>query len=296
MITTVDEYLQELRHKLRGCDRALVQDALSDAEEHLRDAVSILIAENSELSSQEAVKKAMEEFGQPVEVAAEYKKMEDQFRITLTAVKSALPEKRNYLSKFFGVINDTRTWGAVLYMLISGITGIIYGTWIMSLLPLSLTMLIFIIGLPLAGLFLLSVRGLALLEGRLVEALLGTRMPRRPLFLESDKGWWSKFRSLVKAGITWKAMAYLLLHMPLGLLYFTLIITLIGTSLSFILSPILEWVLGIPIEIHGPGRFTPVWLLPFMPVAGAVLLFLTLHLSRFIGKIHGKYAKLMLVR
>jgi uncharacterized membrane protein len=35
MIKSVDEYLQLLKKELEGCDAALIQDALSDAEEHL---------------------------------------------------------------------------------------------------------------------------------------------------------------------------------------------------------------------------------------------------------------------
>lgn len=33
---TIDEYLQQLRASLFGADPALIQDALYDAEEHLR--------------------------------------------------------------------------------------------------------------------------------------------------------------------------------------------------------------------------------------------------------------------
>ena len=43
-------------------------------------------------------------------------------------------------------------------------------------------MIIMIFGIPLAALIFLSFRGLAWLEGRIVEALLGVRMPRRPVF------------------------------------------------------------------------------------------------------------------
>lgn len=36
MIKTVDEYLDKLKDELAGCDPSLIQDALADAEEHLR--------------------------------------------------------------------------------------------------------------------------------------------------------------------------------------------------------------------------------------------------------------------
>ena len=56
-------------------------------------------------------------------------------------------------------------------------------------LSLSLGLLILIVGIPLTVLFFGSVRGLALLEGRLVEALLGERMPRRPRYTDRSRTW-----------------------------------------------------------------------------------------------------------
>ena len=39
MLKNVDEYLLELKKELKGSDSALIQDALSDAEEYLRTAL-----------------------------------------------------------------------------------------------------------------------------------------------------------------------------------------------------------------------------------------------------------------
>jgi len=60
--------------------------------------------------------------------------------------------------------------------------GIIYFTWTVTGISLSLGLLILIIGIPIAGVFILSTRGIALLEGRMVEALLGIRMRTVPCF------------------------------------------------------------------------------------------------------------------
>ena len=40
MINSVEQYLAELKQELAGSDRATTQDALSDAEEYLRTALS----------------------------------------------------------------------------------------------------------------------------------------------------------------------------------------------------------------------------------------------------------------
>ncbi len=294
MYKSIDEFLSVLKRELKGNDRALIQDALSDAEEHIRTALENIMNTKQEITEEEALSQAIESYGDPSEIAADYKKLDEY--LTPMLAPSDKVDRRPWWKKFLLIIADPRAWGASLYMLISILTGIIYHTWAVCGLSVSLPLLIFIIGLPLAGFFLLSVRGIALLEGRIVEALLGMRMPRKPMFMSKDKGWWGKFKALVSSGITWKALVYMLLQMPLGIFYFTLIITLFAVSLSFIAAPILELVFHLPMEINGTDAYTHKWLLPLLPVAGALLLLSTLHLAKLIGTLHGMFAKLMLVK
>jgi len=42
--------------------------------------------------------------------------------------------------------------------------------------------------------------------------------------------------------------------------------------------------------------YPPVWSVPLISAAGIILLPLILHLAKSVGKIHGKFAKFMLVR
>ena len=42
--------------------------------------------------------------------------------------------------------------------------------------------------------------------------------------------------------------------------------------------------------------YPPAWLIPLISVTGIIMLPLILHLAKFIGKVHGKFAKFMLVR
>jgi len=292
MITSVEEYIMLLKKELKGCDRACIQDALSNSEEHLHTAMKKRMEEEPESDSNEVLTEVIDEFGDPAEVAGEYRKMEQEWRPMFPSVeaKDSIP----FWKKFLNIIGDVRAWSACLYMLISIVTGIIYGTWIMVLLPVTLSLLIFIIGIPLAGLFMLSLRGAALIEGRIVEALLGTRMPRKPIFMKGDRSWWAKFKALVSQGVTWKAMAYMLLHMALGIIYFTLIISLFSTALACIAAPVVELITHNSVEYNSDNL--PGWVIPLLPILGALILLGTLHLAKFIGKWHGKYAKIMLVR
>ena len=40
----------------------------------------------------------------------------------------------------------------------------------------------------------------------------------------------------------------------------------------------------------------PVWLSPLIVFTGVLWILLTMHLAKFIGRLHGSFAKIMLVR
>jgi hypothetical protein len=295
MCKDVHDYLAKLKKELgEGADPALVQDALSDAEGHLQTALEEELSKNPGLSETKILLPIIEKYGTPSEVAAAYLAIEPHISSALAHMPR--PDTRSFLGKFFGVLAESRAWGAFFYMLLAFIPGIIFGGWALFAGLISAFSLLFIIGLPIFGLFLLSLRGIVLLEGRIVEALLGIRMPRRPLFLKKDLSWSDRYIALVKDSYSWRALLFAVLLFPLGLIYSALFSLLFVFSLGFITSPVLELIFRIPLDLFGDDVFTPVWLLPIVCLAGFMLLPMTFHLAKFVGKIHGRFAKSMLVR
>ena len=295
MVNNIDAYLRQLRKELANCDRATIQDAISDAEEYLRNAMENLKLSKPGIAEDSAFASVVQEYGTPAEVADAYRKIEAHTSPSL-AVRTQ-KANRSFLSRFFGVVTEPRAWGALLYLIFTLATGIIYFTWTVTGISLSLGLLILIIGIPIAGVFILSTRGLALLEGRLVEALIGIRMPHRPLFSKNEKGIWAKFKSLITDRYTWLSMVYMLIQLPFGIFYFTLFVTLISVSLGLVASPILEFVFNVPVFADsGTFYYLNGWLMPIIVFAGVLLFFATLHLAKAIGNFHGNLAKAMLVR
>jgi hypothetical protein len=295
MENSIDGYLRQLKKELVNCDRATVQDALSDAEEYLRNALDNLRQTKPEVSEDSVFSSVVQEYGTPAEIAEAYRKIEARTSPSLIA-RTRQPDA-SFFNRFFGVVIEPRAWGALLYLLFTLATGIIYFTWTITGISLSLGLLILIIGIPIAGIFILSTRGLALLEGRMVEALLGIRMPHRPLFSKKDRSLWEKFKTLITDRYTWFSMVYMLLQLPLGIIYFTVFITLIAVSLGLVATPILELGFGFPMFTHNDSLYyLHGWVMPFAIIAGILLFFLTLHLAKIIGNLQGKLAKAMLVR
>jgi uncharacterized membrane protein len=295
MIRSVEEYLDALKAELKDGDAATTQDALADAEEHLRVALASLREKQPELSEEEALNQVIEQYGSPEETASAYKEVE---RLTRPSLVRENQKQESMLVHFFAIYADPRAWGALLFMLIAFVTGIVYFTWAVTGLSLSVSLSIFIFGLPFLFFFLHSVRGLALLEGRLVEALLGVRMPRRLQFSSQNVKWMERLKMLITDKNNWKMLFYMFCQLPFGTLYFVLIVTLVSLSLSFMVSPIIEGFIrqGVVGVIIGDVRyFPPPYLYPLLVIFGFLLLTTSMHLFKWIGQLHGKYAKIFLV-
>lgn len=294
MFQSIDAYLVQLQKELAGRDAALVQDALSDAEEHLRMALQEQQATRPGESERELLPEIIAKYGLPQEIAMAYLEVE---ALTMPGlVRSRRKEPRSPLLRFLSVASDPGAWGAMLYLLLSVVTGIVYFTWTFSGISLSLAMVLLVIGLPFATLFLLSVRSIGLVEGRIIEALLGTRMPRRPVFTARGQGLWEQVKAVFSDGRTWLTALYMICMLPLGVLYFTVFISLLSLSISFIAAPILDLVINEPlIQLGSTPYYPPAWLMPLVVLAGVITFLATMHLAKAVGKLHASLAKTMLV-
>jgi len=287
LASTVEGYLAELRTALAGSDPALVQDALYDAEDNLRSAA----AEYG--NTPEGVIAAIEAYGTPDEIAVAYRDAEASAAVVLRPPKR--PQATTWYGRFFGIVGDSSAWGALFYMLLSLATGILYFTVIVTGLSLTLGLMVLIIGVPLALLFIAMVRAISLAEGRLVEGLLGERMPRRPRIAytgsiwERVKGWFTDYR-------TWTTMLYMLLQLALGIIYFTLAVTGLALALGLFVAPIVQVLFDTPFaRDFSYGYYLYPWAMPFVMLGGILLFFLTLWMAKGIGYLHAQYAKVMLV-
>lgn len=295
MSNDVNEYLRRLRAALRGADRATVQDALSDAEEHLTTAIEKARSEHPGKAWNELFPGIVEEFGTPEEVAMAYREIEDRISPALGPAEGAAG--RSAASRFFGVLTDPRAYAALIYMFLSLVTGILYFTWGVVGISVSAGLIVLIVGFPILTLFLISVRGVALVEGRLVEAVLGVRMPRRPVFLAKSAGFWRRVRMVFADRSTWTAFLYMILLLPLGIIYFTLVTTFVAVSAALMATPILRYVFHLPtMRIGLNDYFMPGWTMPIVVAVGFLLLVLTLHFAKALGGLHGKFAKALLVK
>jgi uncharacterized membrane protein len=293
---TIAEYLENLRAALRGADPALIQDALYDAEDHLRSE----LAENPGKSEAEVLAKIATTYGAPDEVAGIYVDKEQQVQQALRAPPP--PTRTTVLGRFFGVAADPRAYAALFYMMLSLATGIFYFVWAVTGISLSLGLSILIFGLAFAVLFFGTVRVLSLVEGRIIEVMLGERMPRRPVYAERGKPVMARIKDMFTDPRTWSTLLYMVLMLPLGIVYFTMAVTGITLSLALMFAPVAIMLRSVGIidtggiYIDGEYLMPPLIALPLAFLIGVVLLFTMLHLARGVGRFQGALAKHLLVK
>lgn len=133
-----------------------------------------------------------------------------------------------------------RAYLALLYQ-IAGLPLAIAGfSWWASGLGLSLGLTFIGLGIFLGFAFLVSIRGLALVQGRIAGFLAG-QVPIESYAPLQGQGFWQTFKALLLDPGTWLAQVYVLLRLPLGLAGFTSVIALLSVSSSLILVAGLHW-------------------------------------------------------
>lgn len=289
---TIAEYLEQLRAALAGADPAMIQDALYDAEEHLRSE----LADNPGVSEAELLARISSSYGAPEEVAEIYRNQE------VTVARALRPPPRrepssNPVTRFFAVAGDPHAYAAMFYLLLSLATGIFYFTWAVAGIAMSMAFALSLIGIPFLILFFGSVRMLSLLEGRIVEGMLGVRMPRRPPYTDRDLPLGQRIVAMFTDPRSWSSLFYMLAMLPLGIIYFVLLIVSTAIPVALMAAPFAQMIWHLPVaEIGDISFYMPAWTWPIEFVLGFFGLFLMLHVARGIGRMHGSIAKSLLVK
>jgi Putative sensor len=295
---SIDDYLAQLRAALHGADPALIQDALYDAEEYLRAEC----AAHPDKSEADVLELIASTYGAPEEVATAYRDTELKVNAALRPVTPRGSDSPNPLRRFFGVYSDSRAYLSLFYMLLTLITGIIYFTVVVTGLSLSAGLAVLIIGFPFFLAFIGIARVLSLGEGRLLEAITGERMPRRPVHPGATAGFWARIGDMLKDSRTWTTLAYLLLMLPVGIFYFT--VAVVGISLGgalvvgpfLVLAQHLGWDFNDGVSVIQPAFLAAPLVAPFTLALGVVVITALLHAARGLGRIQVALARSLLVK
>ena len=200
---------------------------------------------------------------------------------------------------FFAVLATPRAYATLLYLLLSLGLGLLAFTYATTGLALSLGLAVLIIGVPFALAFLAGVRVLSVLEGRLLQGLVDPSAPGDAPLLPEGAGL-ARVKHLVTDRRTWSSLLYLLLRLPLGLVAFTSLVSLLATALALLAVPAARLLqahgtLAVDgIQFDGSGLHPDAAVI-LCGLAGLVLLPAAFHLALLLGRFQVWLASHLLV-
>lgn len=202
---------------------------------------------------------------------------------------------------FFEVLATRRAYTTMLYLMLSMATGICTFTYVVTGLSLSAGLAILIIGIPVALTFLLGARLLSVGEVHLLRFLVGDGDPEAPALLPAGIGLWERLKGLLGDRRTWTSLLYLMLLMPLGIAYFTTLVSLLSVSLGFLSVPVARifQVTGhFDVDLGGLAwaSLHPNLTALLCGLAGLALVPLVFHLGLLLGRFQVWLARHLLVR
>jgi serine/threonine protein kinase len=182
---------------------------------------------------------------------------------------------------------------STIYLLLSMPLSTFYFVFLVTGISLGLGTLVIWIGLfILYGVLAIS-RGLAGFEIALARGLLG--VPLRPVTREEGQGLFDSARSLVKSGLAWRSIGYLILKFPMGLVTFVVTVSLLSMSLSLTLAPLLYRIPWASLQIGSWRMDNPAKALIGCAV-GLVLCYISYYTIRGMAWAHAWWARIMLGR
>jgi len=213
-------------------------------------------------------------------------------------VQPRVVQERHQLldASFFGVYTYGRTYLNILYLILLlplGITLFVYAVTCFStfvgLIPI-------VVGFFLLYFFLISLPYLMNVQSWLTKILVGVNTPMQKIHFSKEGTTTEKAKASLKNKSIYKSLLYfLLLAMPLGIITFTVAVTLISTSLGLMFS----WSALIVEYVLEGQLFTENWysVLPkgfwialhvITPFIGFFVLTISLHIINRMAIYHGK--------
>jgi len=170
----------------------------------------------------------------------------------------------------FRAVFSRRTWFETAYLLLDLAVGVAGFTFVVTGLSLGLGLLITLIGIPILTLTLLACR--AAIRAELYRArLLGLALPPPPR-LDSSGAFLRRLVRPLGDAAGWRAAAYFVLMLPIGIATFTITVVWWSTALGLLTLPVWAWSVphGGP-QIGDSTYWNEPWQLALASVAGAVL-------------------------
>ena len=202
-------------------------------------------------------------------------------------VPAVTPPRRGVIAGAVHPLIEARTWKATLFHLLSLPLGIVWFTVVITGLSTGIGTLITLVGIPILLLTLLFSRVVSAVERFRSEHLLDQPIgsPFRPL--GGPGSFWQQLKDVITDGAAWRAIAYALVSLFLGVIAFSVTVALWSAALAGVTYPLYGWALpngGQGLGLSGVERAV---VITMTGVVGVVVLIATPFVVRGMATLHG---------
>lgn len=201
------------------------------------------------------------------------------------------------LIQLFGAPFRLRTYTNLLYLMLAFPLGIAYFVFLVAGLAVGFGLTLVWIGLPILALVFAGSWAFAAFERQMAIHLLGAEVPpmSQPMPGTEARTAWQRAGDFFGNPVTWKGMGFLLIKLPLGIVSFVAVVTLLATSSALLLAPV-AWTWGLldvdfDVLIFQVDSIGGAWVCALL---GLGLLFLSLNLLNALAMIWRGTASLLL--
>lgn len=145
----------------------------------------------------------------------------------------------NTLEKLFGVFAKPETYLNLIYLFLTFPLGLTYFIILVTGISLGFGLMILWVGFLILAAVLALSWALILFERQLAIVLLRVDIPRVAVQSVPGESIFQQLKRYLANAQTWKGLAYLFIKFPLGVITFTLCVTLLSISLGLLLAPIM---------------------------------------------------------
>jgi hypothetical protein len=203
----------------------------------------------------------------------------------------------NPLINYFTIAAKGQSYLNLFYLLLSFPLGIFYFVFLVTGLSLGFSLAIIWVGIPILVLVAVSWWHMASLERQMAVHWLKEDIPPMTLPPADDKPLATRLKDFFTTPVTWNSLLYLILKFPLGIVSFTILITLVSLTVSSLAMPLLYQLFGVTDAAVNFGSL--VWRINslgdafIIAIIGVLILPATLYICNGVTKLHSRLAKIL---
>lgn len=196
-----------------------------------------------------------------------------------------------WIKNYFLVVLRPQTYLNLVFLLLSFPLGLFYFVFLVTGFSLGIPLIILVLGAFILAAVLAASWAMAAFERSLAISLLHVKIPPMEKPSASTAGFWQRVKDYLTNPVTWKGMLYLFIRFPLGVINFSLVVTILAAVAGLIAAPLIYPWATFDLGFAVVNSLSDALL---VMIFGLLVAPAGLHLLNYLARVQGELARVML--